>query len=68
MLTRLAQAARVLDFKVTRHHVSRRILRMNRRLEAEFGERVAEKRGWNWALTSFAFESWEKTARSITEN
>ena len=44
-------------FKVTRHQISRRILRMNRRLEKEFGERIAEKRGWHWALTSFGLES-----------
>jgi hypothetical protein len=31
---------------------------MNKRLEKELGERVAEKRGWHWALTSFAFEVW----------
>lgn len=45
-------------FKVTRHQISRRILRMNRRLEKEFGEDLAEKRGWHWALTSFGFENW----------
>jgi hypothetical protein len=40
---------------------ARRILRMNRRLEEEFGEHIAEKRGWHWALTSFAVESWHQT-------
>jgi len=30
---------------------------MNKRLEKEFGEKAAEKRGWHWALTKFAFES-----------
>jgi len=45
-------------FRVRRHQVSRRILRMNRRLEEELGERVAEKRGWHWALTSFSYEVW----------
>lgn len=45
-------------FKVTRHQISRRILRMNKRLEKEFGENVAEKRGWHWAMTNFVFESW----------
>jgi hypothetical protein len=34
-----------MRFKVTRHNMSRRVLRMNKRLEKEFGERVAEKRG-----------------------
>ena len=49
------------QFKVTRHQVSRRILRMNKRLEKEFGELVAEKRGWHWALTSFTKEVWGET-------
>jgi len=50
-------AAKLEGFNVTRHHVSRRILRMNKRLEKEFGEHVAEQRGWHWALTSFVFET-----------
>ncbi len=52
--------ARLDRFKVTRHQISRRILRMNKRLEKEFGERLAEKRGWHWALTRFAMEIWGK--------
>jgi hypothetical protein len=54
-------AAKLERFKVTRHQISRRILRMNKRLEKEFGEHVAEKRGWHWALTGFAFEVWGET-------
>lgn len=45
-------------FKIARHQVSRRIVRMNKRLEKEFGEHLVEKRGWHWALTSFAVEYW----------
>ena len=51
-------AAKLIEFKVRRHQVSRRVVRMNRRFEKEIGERIAEKRGWHWALTSFVFESW----------
>jgi hypothetical protein len=51
-------------FKVTRHQISRRIVRMNKRLEKEFGECIAEKRGWHWALTKFTFESWGETENS----
>jgi hypothetical protein len=51
-------ACRLSRFRIRRHQVSRRILRLNKRLEKELGERVAEKRGWHWALTSFAFEVW----------
>ena len=46
------------QFKVTRHQISRRIVRMDKRLEKEFGEHIAEKRGWHWALTTFTIESW----------
>jgi hypothetical protein len=51
-------AAKLHAFKVARHQISRRILRMNKRSEKEFGECIAEKRGWHWALSSFAVETW----------
>jgi hypothetical protein len=56
-------ADRLANFKVARHQVSRRILRMNKSLEGEYGEHIAEKRGWHWALTSFAVEIWGETER-----
>jgi len=48
-------------YKVTRHQITRRIIRMNKRLEKELGEHVAEKRGWHWSLTEFAVEIWGKS-------
>ncbi len=51
---------KVERFGIARHQVSRRIVRMNKRLEKEFGECAAEKRVWHWALTNFALEVWEK--------
>ena len=56
-------AARLSQFQVRRHQVSRRILRMNKRLEKEIGEHVAEKRGWHWALTGFGFDAWGETEK-----
>jgi hypothetical protein len=56
-------AVKLGRFKVARHQVSRRILRMNKRVEKEFGEQVAEQRGWHWALTSFAIDAWGKTQK-----
>jgi len=53
--------AQLSMYKVRRHQVSRRILRMNRKLEKEIGERLVEKRGWHWALTSFGNEIWDET-------
>jgi len=51
-------AEKLSQFKVKRHQVSRRILRMNKRVEKELGESVVERRGWHWALTAFAVETW----------
>ena len=45
--------------------VSRRILRMNKRLKAETGEALFEKRGHRWALTSFAVEVWGATEKEV---
>lgn len=59
-------AARLSVYKVRRHQVSRRILRMNRLLEKELGERLVEKRGWHWALTSFGNEVWDESDMRVT--
>jgi hypothetical protein len=45
-------------YNLKHYHISRRILRMNKRLEYETGERLFEKRGWKWAFTKFAFDAW----------
>jgi hypothetical protein len=37
---------------------------INEYLEIEFGENVAEQRGWHWAMTSFAIEAWKDTEGS----
>ena len=58
-------ATKISVFKVTRHQVSRRILRMNKRLEKELGEHIAEKRGWRWTLTSFGFEAWRSSEERL---
>jgi hypothetical protein len=60
-------AAKLIEFKVRRHQVSRRILKMNSRLEREIGEKLVEKRGWHWALTSFTFESWGDSECNLGE-
>ena len=36
---------------------------MDERQEKEFGKHKAEKRGWHWALTSFAFEAWNNAEK-----
>jgi MarR-like DNA-binding transcriptional regulator SgrR of sgrS sRNA len=56
-------AVKLERFRVTRHQISRRINRMNKRLEKEIGEQLAEKRGWHWAMTNFAVDSWRKSKK-----
>ncbi len=56
-------ASKLERFKLGRFQVSRRIRRMNQRLQDEFGERAAEQRGWHWALTGFVIDSWGKTEK-----
>jgi hypothetical protein len=36
---------------------------MNKRLEHETGEKLFEKRGWKWALTSFGTDVWGETEK-----
>ncbi len=55
--------AQLIGFNVTRHQISRRILKMNKRVENELGEHLAEKRGWHWSLTRFAYEIWGETIK-----
>ncbi|MDH5782078.1 MAG: hypothetical protein OEZ35_00205 [Candidatus Bathyarchaeota archaeon] len=47
-------------------HITRRIKRINRRLERKIGKRAAEKRGLKWALTSFMNGAWGGTEEEIS--
>ncbi|MCW4017985.1 MAG: hypothetical protein NWF00_04815 [Candidatus Bathyarchaeota archaeon] len=51
-------AEKLAGFGVTRFHVSRRIVRMNKRFRERVDEALFEQRGWRWALTSFAVRAW----------
>jgi len=50
--------AKVHRYGLKYHHISRRIRRMNKRMQNEIGERVADKVGRNWALSSFMLRNW----------
>jgi hypothetical protein len=58
-------AAKLWRFKITRHQVSRRLRRMNERLQKQIKESVAEQRGWHWALTSFALGAYGATEEDL---
>jgi hypothetical protein len=47
------------------HHISRRIRRVNKRMQSEIGERVADKVGRNWALSDFMFHNWNAKMSEI---
>jgi len=51
--------AREVQCGVTPWQVTLRIRRMNKRLDKQIGQKVAEKHGLHWALTSFAEAAWE---------
>jgi hypothetical protein len=56
-------AADLAEYHLRHYHITRRVHRMNRRLEHEIGERLFEKRGWKWALTNFGVEIWGETEK-----
>ena len=57
--------ARLEDKRFTPWNVTQRLRRMNKRLDAVIGQRVAEKRGKNWALTTFLREAWGSTKEEV---
>lgn len=50
------------------HHISRRIKRMNKRMQNEIGERVADKVGRNWALSDFMLRNLDVKTSEIRDN
>jgi hypothetical protein len=53
------------ECKLDRWQVLRRIQYMNKRLDQEIAQKVAEKQGHKWALTSFARNAWGQTKGEI---
>lgn len=48
-------------------NVTLRIRRMNKKLESHIGQRVAEKRGLRWCLTSFMDLAWTEEVDNETD-
>ena len=55
------------NFALKYYDVSRRILRMNKRLHHKTGKCLFEKRGHAWALTRFAFDSYDEPLELSSE-
>jgi hypothetical protein len=58
-------AARLAQFKIARHQVTRRIVRMNKRLSKELDSVVVERRGWCWAMTSFGVDAYKESDKDL---
>ena len=59
-------ALKLEEYRLKPWNVTQRIRRMNKRLDAQIGKAVAEKRGLCWALTSFAENAWGATKEEIS--
>lgn len=64
----VALDADLKEYGLKHYHVSRRIVRMNKRLFKEMKECLFEKRGHRWALTSFAFEAYGGCNEDLLSN
>lgn len=58
-------AAKLAEFKIARHQVTRRIVRMNKRLAKELDSVVVERRGWCWAMTSFGVDAYKASEKDL---
>ncbi len=63
----VAVDAALVKYHLRYYAVSRRIVRMNKRLHFEVGEALFEKRGHKWAVTKFGFEVWGKSKKEFDE-
>lgn len=58
-------AAKLAEFKIARHQVTRRIVRMNKRLAKELDSKVVERRGWCWAMISFGVDAYKVSEKDL---
>ena len=58
-------AVKLAEFKIARHQVSRRIVRINKRLAKELDSTVVERRGWCWAMTSFGIDAYKASEKDL---
>jgi hypothetical protein len=58
-------AAKLAEFKVARHQVTRHIVRINKRLAKELDSIIVERRGWCWAMTSFGVDAYKASEKDL---
>jgi len=57
--------AKVRRYGLKYYHISRRIKCMNKRMQNQIGERVADKVGRNWASSHFMVHNWTAKKNEI---
>ena len=58
-------AAELAEYTLKPWTVTRRIRRMNKRLDRHIAKHAAEKRGLRWALTNWAYDNWGATQEEV---
>ncbi|MCW4024753.1 MAG: hypothetical protein NWF01_06940 [Candidatus Bathyarchaeota archaeon] len=58
-------ASKLAEFNIVRHQVTRRIVRMSKRLSKELDSKVVERRGWCWAMTSFGVDAYKASEKDL---
>lgn len=59
-------ASALKEYELNRWQVLRRIQHMNKRLDKEIAQNVAEKQGHKWVLTAFARNAWGETKEELS--
>ncbi len=57
-ILRFNSNSQILSSSIKPSRIRLRLVWMNKRLLGKLGERMAEQRGWHWAMTSFALDAY----------
>jgi hypothetical protein len=60
-------ALELVEYKLIPWNVTKRIRRMNKRLDRHIAKHIAEKRGLRWALTDWIYSNWSAAREEIVE-
>lgn len=58
-------AQELAEYQINPWTITRRLRRMNKRLDRHIAKDVAEKRGLKWALTNWAYNNWGATQEEM---
>ena len=60
-------AEELAEYNINPWNVTRRIRRMNKRLDQHIAKEVAEKRGLKWALTNWTYHNWRASEEEMED-